>query len=92
MPPSSQELTECVMYCSHYVADVYYLHRGGYVSVRLWRLWEREIKRTLMGPVFKRELDGVATQFYIDSEFLQYLRSMAQDRRCSDQSTNAAAL
>jgi hypothetical protein len=91
LPPSSQELTECVMYCFHYVADVYYLHRGGYVSVRLWRLWEQEIKRTLMGPVFQRELDGVATQFYVDSEFLQYLRSMTQGNRCSQHSTNTAA-
>ncbi len=91
LPPPSQELTECVMYCFHYVADVYYLHRGGYVSVPLWRLWEREIKRTLIGPVFQRELDGVATQFYIDSEFLQYLRGAMQGRRCNQQSSRAAA-
>jgi hypothetical protein len=91
LPPPSQELTECVMYCFHFVADVYYLHRGGYVSVRLWRLWEREIKRTLTGPVFQRELDGVATQFYIDSEFLQYLRTLMQDRRLGRYSTSADA-
>jgi hypothetical protein len=35
VPPPSRELTECAMYCMHFVADVYYLHRGGYVSAKL---------------------------------------------------------
>jgi hypothetical protein len=90
LPPSSPELTECAIYCIHFVADVYYLHRGGYVSAKLWRLWEREIKRTLTGPVFQRELAAVEIEFSQDSEFLAYLRSLMRDRGC-DQTSSAMA-
>jgi hypothetical protein len=49
LPPSSKEITECTLYCLQFVADVYHLHKAGYISNRLWSLWEREIKRTLKG-------------------------------------------
>src|SRR5580658_8471079 len=50
LPPSSQELTDCTLYCIQFVADVFYLHEGGYISNHMWSIWEREIKRTLSGP------------------------------------------
>jgi hypothetical protein len=87
LPPSSSELTECTLYCIHFVADVYYLHRGGYVSAKLWRLWERDIKRTLTGPVFQRELRAVETEFSQDSDFLGYLRSLMGDCGCEQRSS-----
>jgi hypothetical protein len=55
LPPCSTEITECTLYCIQFVADVYHLHEAGYISNRLWSLWEREIKRTLRGPLFVRE-------------------------------------
>ena len=88
LPPSSSELTECTLYCIHFVADVYYLHRGGYVSAKLWRLWERDIKRTLTGPVFQRELRAVEIEFSQDSEFLGYLRSLMRDCGCEQRSSH----
>src|SRR5271166_3142788 len=36
LPPSSQELTDCTLYCIQFIADVYYLHRSGYISTHLW--------------------------------------------------------
>ena len=50
LPPSSQELTDCTLYTMQFIADVYYLHTGGYISKNIWTLWEREIKHTLTGP------------------------------------------
>jgi hypothetical protein len=32
MPPSSQELTDCTLYCIQFIADVYHLHKAGYIS------------------------------------------------------------
>ena len=32
LPPSSQELTDCTLYAMQFIADVYYLHKGGYIS------------------------------------------------------------
>src|SRR5580700_619016 len=55
MPPSSQELTDCTLYCIQFIADAYYLHKAAYISKQIWRLWEPEIQRILSGPVFQRE-------------------------------------
>jgi hypothetical protein len=73
LPPSSKEITECTLYCIQFVADVYHLHKAGYISRRLWRLWEREITRTLKGPVFVREWNSVAAEFSHDRDFLDYM-------------------
>jgi hypothetical protein len=73
LPPRSKEITECTLYCIQFVADVYHLHRAGYISSRLWKLWEREITRTLRGPLFKREWSAVAPEFSHDKDFLDYM-------------------
>src|SRR5271169_6026233 len=63
LPPSTQELTDCTLYCIQFIADAYYLHKGGYISKRIWKLWEREMKRTLSGPLFEREWEKVAAEY-----------------------------
>jgi hypothetical protein len=73
IPPPSKEITECTLYCLQFVADVYHLHKAGYISNRLWRLWEREVKRTLKGPLFVREWNTVAAEFSHDKDFLDYM-------------------
>ncbi len=88
LPPSGPQLTECAIYCIHFVADVYYLHLGGYVSAKLWRIWEREIKRTLTGPVFQRELAAVEIEFSQDNEFLVYLGGLMRDCGCDQRSSH----
>jgi hypothetical protein len=81
LPPPSQELTDCTLYCIQFIADVYYLHKGGYVSRHLWLLWEREIKRTLRGPLFVREWEKVAPEFSHDSDFIQYINTLTNRKR-----------
>src|SRR5882757_3303908 len=31
LPPPSKEITECTLYCIQFVADVYHLHKAGYI-------------------------------------------------------------
>ena len=76
LPPSSQELTDCTLYCIQFIADAYHLHKGGFISKNIWTLWEREIKRTLSGPVFRREWAGVEAEFDHDRQFLQYIEKL----------------
>ena len=76
LPPSSQELTDCTLYCIQFIADAYHLHKGAYISKKIWRLWEPEIRRTLCGPVFRREWAGVAAEFAHDHEFLKYIETL----------------
>ena len=75
LPPPSKEITECTLYCLQFVADVYHLHHAGYITNRLWNLWEREIKRTLQGPLFVREWNALAAEFAHDKNFLEYMES-----------------
>jgi len=81
LPPSSPELTDCTLYCLQFVADAYYLHKGGYISKKMWMLWAREIKHTLSGPLFQREWAGVATEFAHDPEFLKYIEGLMRGKR-----------
>src|SRR5271165_3495631 len=76
LPPSSQELTDCTLYCIQFIADVYYLHKGGYITNSLWTLWEREINRTLRGRLFKREWESVEAEFSHDGQFLKYINTL----------------
>ena len=76
IPPSSQELTNCILYTIQFIYDVYHLHKTGYIAKNLWTLWEREIKNTLSGRVFQREWEKVAAEFAHSREFVQYINSM----------------
>ena len=81
LPPSSPALTDCTLYTMQFIADVYYLHTGGYVSKNLWTLWEREIKNTLTGPVFQREWVGVSAEFAHNRAFVQYINGLMRCKR-----------
>jgi hypothetical protein len=81
LPPPSQELTDCTLYCLQFIADAYYLRQGGYISKHMWTIWEREIKNTLTGPVFRREWAGVAAEFAHNDDFLQYINTLMRSKR-----------
>jgi hypothetical protein len=76
LPPSSQEITDCTLYCIQLIADVYHLRQGRYISKQLWIAWEREIKHTLEGPVFQREWKNVAVEFSHHGNFRRYLNTL----------------
>ena len=80
LPPPSQEVTDCTLYCLQLIADVYHLHQGGYISKHLWRLWECEIKHTLAGPIFQREWEGLAAEFTHYPYFVEYIEGLMRDK------------
>ena len=81
LPHSSREIRDCIFYCLQLLADVYQLRRGGYVSARLWNVWEREIQHTLKGPVFQREWETLRVEFSHNEEFLRYIDLMTGPRQ-----------
>jgi hypothetical protein len=81
MPARSQDVRDCTLYCIQLIADVYHLHQAGYVSKRLWLLYEREIKRTLSGPVFQREWDDVSAEFTNNPDFFRYISNLINSKR-----------
>lgn len=81
MPPQSQDVRDCTLYCVQLVADVYHLHQAGYITKRLWLLWEREIKRTLTGPVFQREWEGISAEFTNNPGFFDYISKLIHSKQ-----------
>ena len=81
MPAPSREVTDCTRYAIQFVADVYYLHKGGYISASLWRLWERAIKRTLAGRIFQREWETLSAQFDYSPDFVNYINTTMRTTR-----------
>jgi hypothetical protein len=75
MPAATREATECTLYALQFVADIYHLHEGGYLSENLWKLWERVIKKTLAGRVFRREWETLSTEFVHSPDFVDYINT-----------------
>jgi hypothetical protein len=76
VPPRSQEITDCTLYCLQLIADVYHLRQGGYISNKLWYAWEREIKHILAGRIFRREWEGLEVEFSHNRDFLSYINEL----------------
>src|SRR5258708_17242330 len=38
LPPPSQEVTDCTLYCIQFLSDTYHLNRVGYIPKHLWVL------------------------------------------------------
>jgi hypothetical protein len=76
IPPRSQEITDSTLYCLQLIADVYHLRQGRYVSNKLWHAWEREIKHTLEGRIFRREWEWLEIEFSHNDEFLKYINEL----------------
>ena len=75
MPAPTKEVTECTLYALQFLADIYHLHKGGYLSANLWKLWERAIKKILAGRVFRREWETLSTEFVYSTAFVDYINT-----------------
>ena len=73
MPPSTQEITDCTLYAMQLIFDVYRIHRAGYLAKRMWKIWEKEIRKTITGPIFRREWQEVSAEFSHTPEFVAYI-------------------
>jgi hypothetical protein len=78
IPPRHDELTRSCMQCFHIMASLYFLNRGGYISPDLWRTWQRGIRRTMQGPLLRREWNAVERAFTHNPDFCRYMQSVTQ--------------
>ena len=88
----NKEVTGCTLYVIQYLADIYYLRKGKYLSANLWNLWERGTKKTLAGRVFRRAWETLSTEFTYSPDFVDYinrtmhsteLRQLIRDVSCA---------
>jgi hypothetical protein len=80
MPTASQEITDCTLYALQFIADIYLLHEGGLIPDKLWDVWERAIRKTLSGRVFRREWPALAAEFEFTQNFVSYINSSMQEK------------
>jgi hypothetical protein len=73
IPAPTKEVTECTLYAIQFISDIYYLHEGGYLSANLWKLWDRAIRKTLAGRVFRREWETLSAEFVYSPDFVDYI-------------------
>ncbi len=79
-------LTRSCLQCFHIVANLFHLHKAGYVSQDLWRPWQRGLRRMMEGPVLQREWLALEPAFGHLPEFCRYIRGMMGEKshgRCA---------
>ena len=82
-PPPSEELTKCSMRAFHVLADLYHLHKGGYISPDLWKPWHQGIRRTLQNPILQREWIAVEEAFAHVPDYCRYIHRVIEEGRTS---------
>ncbi|PWU06033.1 MAG: hypothetical protein C5B51_13145 [Terriglobia bacterium] len=76
IPPRTDDLTKSCLQCFHIIADLYHLHKGGYISRDLWRPWQRGIRKAMQGPVLRREWLAAEAAFNHDPELCRYFQAL----------------
>ena len=81
LPPRSDELTKSSLQCFHIIADLFHLHKAGYISEDLWKPWQRGIQRSVQGPVLRREWLVLEALFDHQPELCRYMRRLMGNKR-----------
>ena len=72
-PDPSKEITKSVLRYLNLCSEEFYLWNQGYLSKKIWQIWEAELKRTLQSPLLKREWDELKKEFEAYPEFSDYV-------------------
>ncbi len=75
LPEESAALTRGVLRYLNLCSEEFYLWKSGYLSTRIWAIWERELQRTLASQLYRREWQKVACEFEAYPEFCGYVRA-----------------
>ena len=76
LPPPSEELTKSCLQWFHLLANLYHLHKQGYISQDLWRPAQLGVKRVLESPLLQREWSVVQGAFIYHPEYCRYVRAL----------------
>jgi hypothetical protein len=79
LPERSDELSLCVLKYLNLCSEEFYLHKRKYLADEVWKIWEREIKRTLATPLFVREWKNLKGEFESYPEFQQFVEAARVD-------------
>ena len=72
-PRKSKELSLSVLRYLNLCSEEYYLYKKGLLDKRIWKIWEKELARTLQTPLFIREWKTLAGEFDSYPKFKEYV-------------------
>lgn len=72
-PPESAELRMAVLRYLNLCSEEYYLCRRKYLAKDIWRIWERELERTLQSPLLRREWEELSQEFRAFDDFRSFV-------------------
>ena len=75
LPEQTEELTYRVLDYLNLCSEEFYLWKTGYLSDRIWSIWEAELRRTLATPLLKREWQSLRNEFISYPEFQSYVEA-----------------
>ena len=73
LPNENEELTLAVLRYFNLCSEEFYLYKNGYLSRKVWDIWEAELKRTLRSPLFSREWGTLRDEFQTYRAFQDYV-------------------
>ena len=79
-PPESSELTTAVLRYLNLCSEEFYLWQGWYLSRGIWKIWQKEMRRTLASPLYRREWKKVKGEFASYREFADYVSKSQSER------------
>lgn len=72
-PAESDALRSAVLRYLNLCSEEYYLHKTRYLAADIWKIWVRELERTLRSPLLRREWPKLRPEFDAFSEFAEYV-------------------
>jgi len=78
-PPTSPELSLAVLRYLNLCSEEFYLCRRRYLSTKIWKIWEAELRRTLRSPLFRREWNKLHREFDSYPEFHDYVENTLRE-------------
>lgn len=73
LPERSEELSACLLRYLNLCSEEFFLYQKGFLSKKVWNVWEPEIERMLRSPVMRREWQRIRVEFKSYPEFFNFV-------------------
>lgn len=76
LPQRSEALSICILRYLNLCSEEFFLYRKGFLSKRIWAVWQPEIERTLRSPVLRREWERLRIEFRAYPDFFNFVEKV----------------
>jgi hypothetical protein len=73
LPERTEELSMCLLRYLNLCSEEFFLYHKGFLSKKIWAIWEPEIERMLRTPVMRREWERIRIEFKSYPDFFAFV-------------------